>query len=483
MTRRVRTLAALSIAAHAACAAENRNESGDGTADGGLASISVSAGSEDGTNEGTAGPPGDDASAKLDLASNSSQTSDSGGNPGDCPGSSGGGRGDVEFSTIWIANSPEGTVSKIDTRTAQELGRYYTGPSMGADDPSRTSVNLRADVAVANRAGGIVKIAARVESCVDKNGNGNIDTSTAATDVLAWGEDECVLWYREILVSADPPVFEYPNCFAAAGCPHFQGPRPTAWDQGEAGDPCLPDTARVWTGWFDKATNVGKFWRLSGLDGTTLDEVNIPDFEPGGQTFPHGPYGGAVDGDGAFWVTGLEGPLYRIDGDTLAVERWDNPEGTMPYGIALDANGNPWLAGLDGNVLRFDATTKTWDTPITVGSGGGGAFGDGNLLRGLQIDRNGHAWIASSQPCVLVQLDTASKTLIRADIPLPGCAEAVGVSIDVDGFVWLPDKSANQAYKVDPMTYDVTTVTGLRGPYTYSDMTGAGLDLVTNPPS
>jgi hypothetical protein len=28
----------------------------------------------------------------------------------------------------------------------------------------------------------------------------------------------------------------------------------------------------------------------------------------------------------------------------------------------------------------------------------------------------------------------------------------------------------------------VLTVSGLVSPYTYSDMTGAGLDLVTNPP-
>lgn len=34
------------------------------------------------------------------------------------------------------------------------------------------------------------------------------------------------------------------------------------------------------------------------------------------------------------------------------------------------------------------------------------------------------------------------------------------------------------------MDYSIAlTVTGLVGPYTYSDMTGAGLDLVVNPPA
>ncbi|MBL8943317.1 MAG: hypothetical protein JNK45_09230 [Myxococcales bacterium] len=57
------------------------------------------------------------------------------------------------------------------------------------------------------------------------------------------------------------------------------------------------------------------------------------------------------------------------------------------------------------------------------------------------------------------------------------------MSIDVDGFVWVPDQGANLAYKVDPGNYSTTTTPGLVQPYTYSDMTGAGLGLVTNPPA
>ena len=65
---------------------------------------------------------------------------------------------------------------------------------------------------------------------------------------------------------------------------------------------------------------------------------------------------------------------------------------------------------------------------------------------------------------------------------MPGCGTPVGVSIDFEGFVWVVDQNGT-AYKVDPNTYQVVlTVAGLVGPYTYSDMTGAGLDLVVNPP-
>jgi len=31
---------------------------------------------------------------------------------------------------IWVPNSYEGTVSKVDTKTGKELGRYITGPSL-----------------------------------------------------------------------------------------------------------------------------------------------------------------------------------------------------------------------------------------------------------------------------------------------------------------------------------------------------------------
>ena len=67
-------------------------------------------------------------------------------------GGGGNGEGELELSYIWIANTQQGTISKIDTQTMLEEGRYQAKPSNG--DPSRTSVNLQGDVAVANRPGG-----------------------------------------------------------------------------------------------------------------------------------------------------------------------------------------------------------------------------------------------------------------------------------------------------------------------------------------
>ncbi|PCC69620.1 hypothetical protein SAMN02745121_06428 [Nannocystis exedens] len=57
-----------------------------------------------------------------------------------------------------------------------------------------------------------------------------------------------------------------------------------------------------------------------------------------------------------------------------------------------------------------------------------------------------------------------------------------GISVDVDGQVWMVDTEANGARVVDPETHAVTFVGGLVGPYTYSDMTGWALKNVVGAP-
>ena len=100
---------------------------------------------------------------------------------------------ELEFSYIWIANTGEGTVSKIDTQTLEEVGRFQTRPDTFGS-PSRTSVSRAGNVAVANRHGGVVKIYADHADCADTNGQAGIQTSTDATP-LPWGQDECIAWF------------------------------------------------------------------------------------------------------------------------------------------------------------------------------------------------------------------------------------------------------------------------------------------------
>jgi DNA-binding beta-propeller fold protein YncE len=403
------------------------------------------------TETGSGGVPGDDnGEEKLDVRAPGETDG-----AGDCMGP--GMMGGEAFSVIWIANSPEGTVSKIDTATREELGRFWSGPDEGGDDPSRTSVNLRGNVAVTNRSGSITKIAAADADCVDANGDGMITTSQGPMDVLAWGEDECVLWHQDLPHDDD----------------NRHGPRPTAWDADE-NDPCDDDNARVWVGWYDHPGNAGYFRHLEGNTGSTIQEAMEPNWDASDDQNDYGPYGGAVDRDGDFWVSGRSpGPLIEIDHVMYTIRRFEVPDGTEPYGIAMDANGHPWMAGTDGSMLHFDPDAEAFDViPVA------------NVLRGVMVDANGFAWGAANEPCGAVQVDTTTLMVINAAIALPGCVDPVGVSIDSDGYVWLPDREANLAFKVDPITYTAaTTITPLTEPYTYSDMTGFGLGLVTTPPA
>jgi hypothetical protein len=408
--------------------------------------------------DGTADATDEDADAdgtsgiKLDFGS----LGDEGNNVGDCGGGAMG-EPEYEFSIIWIGNSGEGTVSKIDTVTALELARYRTGPGDNPD-PSRTSVNLFGDVAIGNRTGSVVKIAADLDRCVDANQDGMITTSQGPADVLPWGSDECVLWYHE--VGFDLGVD------GSTG-----GPRAIAWDAGEPGPDGCPQNPKVWVGWRDQPNPSIILRRLDGETGAIDAEVGVPDWTC---NWGHGTYGGATDKQRNFWGLSTLGTLVRVDGETLAVTRFDNPQaGRVVYGIALDADGNPWLGGWDGSLWKFDVATTAWLDRGVVGTSG--------RMRGLAIDGDGHAWIAGNEPCGLIRYDTLGAT-VNPLIELPGCVEPVGVSIDAAGFVWVVDRGASTAYKVDPdLEVVVETVGGLVMPYTYSDMTGAGLDLVVNP--
>jgi cysteine-rich repeat protein len=351
------------------------------------------------------------------------------GNPGDL------------LSFIWIANSGEGTVSKIETKTGIEVGRYR----VQGGNPSRTSVNLLGDVAVSSRdPGGVTKIAARIDDCVDKNGDNVIQTSKGPNDILALGQDECVLWTKVI----PSPGYGY-------------GPRATAWE-GAAPDPdtCISPPPRLWFGWMDNA-NVAHFERVDGTTGVTLDTVTMP--WGGG----YSPYGGAVNAAGDFFATGLNTqPAIKIDAKTLEITNFGIPQGCK-YGMTLDNEGNIWNGGcIGGHVFTYNMQEAKW-TDI--------GWAQGDRVNGVMADAEGNIWGAGSNPCRLVHVDAKTKSFVNANIPIPGCSSPWGVSIDYEGYVWIVDMG-NQAFKIDPDTYELKlTVTGLVNPYTYSDMTGAAL--------
>lgn len=422
---------------------------------------SAGSGGSEGTGGGMdseGGDPGSETGGggiRLDVGSGSGSGGGEGGTPGDC------GCGNNEWSYVFIANSGQGTVSKINTRTLQEEGRYITRPD-GAGNPSRTSVSVdgRA-VAVANRHTGIVKIWARPEFC-DPNANGRpgLQTSTGRNDVLPWGEDDCIAWHTPF--------------------PDFTNQRPVQWTSGTLNpSSCRYEDQKIWTVTGKGGNSPGLcgaqgVWvhRLDGETGAIEDTIHLPesDFNCDQANIGAGlgAYGGAVDVDGNLWFHGFgNNTLVRVDFQTLAYEVASPRSG---YGITVDTEGRVWFGGL----TRFDYATRQWD--MAVLPGGAGLADNGGVAQDLQR----RMW-ASDGAAGVVWADMDTMT-VGDRIALPGSNTVKGVSVDIDGFIWAVRFGDTRAYKIDPDTYQIESYDGLNDPYTYSDMTGGALSNVTCTP-
>jgi len=351
------------------------------------------------------------------------------------------------FDFIWIANTSQNTVSKINTMTGIEEGRYLVGP--GQTNASRTSVNQFGDVVVSSRhEGRVTKVAALEVRCQDKNNNGMIETSKDST-FLPWGLDECVNW--------DTPI-PSPS--------YTHGPRATAWEAVKQDEiTCEMPVPRVWIGYKDQA-NAAHFVRLAGDDGTILDDVVLPNWSTS-----FSPYGGAVNSEGDFIITGYNNDrVLVIDAETLEITDLGLPPGSAKYGMGVQGNGDIWVGSFSGTHNLFH---YKWDAQEWVGLGSA----SGSIL-GVAADKEGRIWGAGTGPCRLVKADAETDSYLETNIALPGCGQPWGVSIDNEGYVWVVDK-ANKAYKVDPDSHNVELIFDkLVNPYTYSDMTGQGLQLV-----
>ncbi len=394
------------------------NASNSGSQSGSGPGTSASGGDTDGSGGGASDSDG----PKFDIASPDGGSA--------CGGAKGGGGGGSEtFSYIWIANSSQGTVSKINTQTLVEEGRYLTRSDGAAGSPSRTSVNLNGNMAVANRSGGITAFWSNPEDC-DPNANGVPGLQTASdANFLPWGEDDCLRWHTPINASSNRPAAWAPGVWSDSECRYVNN---KFWTAARGGD--------------DPGTRV---MLLDGETGVIEQTIQIPEFT--GIT-----YGGAVDGDGNFWGHQSGGSqLFFVDRETFQYQIYDGPGDS--YGIAVDDNGKPWTCYL--GVHRLDPATGVWDHNNSINSSYGGCMSDGA----------GTMWL-SHDPLLGIDINTM-QVVQSLDIP----QDIHGVSIDFDGYVWGVPIAGSVAYRIDPTTGAVDTIPGLVGAYTYSDMTGFAL--------
>ena len=461
------SMALVSLVVLAACG-EDEGTDPFGGGGGSSGSDSMTAGSADSTRGSSpTGNDSDSTSGSTAATSEGSEESDGGSDGGiklDVGSPTGGfGSCECELDYLWVADYEASTVAKINTKTLEIEAAYLTRED-AAGNPSRTSVNLAGDVAVANRHGGLVKFYGDVADCQESNGIPGIQTSTGPNDVLPWNEEECRAWFVDIPTTNQ---------------------RPVAWTAGDSTPgACDAANADVWTvgsavpGLFPgQGGNGGVIaYLIDGQTGAIEEEVAVDGFSGSG----FGAYGGAVDAAGNLFFSPLgtfsPGKLARVDKQSLAPTIWDIPQGVSPYGITVDHLGRVWLSSTIGSLAaRFDPSTQTWDVLEGFGGGSGLAEGPDNWM-----------YLSSGSTVRAVDLESMQVGGVWTT------DESVkGVSFDAEGFLWAvtyrdtkDPMSEAAAYKIDVMTMTTEgVVPGLEDPYTYSDMTGNALGTVACAPA
>jgi sugar lactone lactonase YvrE len=344
------------------------------------------------------------------------------------------GSSEEEAGYAWIANTGEGTVSKIDIDTLVEVGRFRVGlTGTGVDAPSRTAVDSYQSAYVANRAfdvqGSVTKIAGLERYCEDRNGNGTIETSHDSTP-LPLGEDECVLWTAPVGgVNGIPRalVIDFGGLDAIGGYP--------------------------WVGLFNEM----RFYKLDPSDGHVLETVDVNVHT----------YGAAIDSEGWIWISGRNSyaiqRFHHIGGvvePPIAIPS-SECSGNNPYGICLDRDDRVWVGILSGSgACRYDPDSATW---FFVNLGGSG--------RGVAVDEDNVMWVSNYDNTQLHSFNADDGSGLGT-WALPGAYPAVGVGVDKNHRIWTIMQGSNTADVFNPATSTFQSTSVGATPYTYSDFLG-----------
>ncbi|MGC8989971.1 MAG: hypothetical protein ACP5MD_07615, partial [Verrucomicrobiia bacterium] len=360
----------------------------------------------------------------------------------------------LTFPYIWVPNSNESTVSKLDTRTGRELARYRTGPEKFNDlplnhNPSRTTIDQQGNCWVANRQTGTAVKIGLLENgqYKDRNGDGIIQTSRdtnndgdiTGDELLPWGMDECVL-FEIVLIPNKEGTFT-PGTYEGSYADDNWNPGP----RGVAVDA----NGNVWLGTY----GTQKFYLVDGISGRILKTVDF-------SSVPHHSYGAVIDAHGILWSSSLD------DNNVL---RLDPPDGSFRvvdightvYGLGLDRSNHLFIAGWRSDKLsRLNIITGEKDWTINASP----------MSRGVAVTEDGDVWTADSGPGTVSRF--SNDGVFKESIPVGNTP--TGVSIDAAGKVWVVNYGDEYVKRIDPVANRVDLEHRIIGGrhYGYSDMTG-----------
>jgi hypothetical protein len=363
---------------------------------------------------------------------------------------------------IWVPNR-EGSVSKVDTITGNELGRYFTSPFPRGDsgDPSRTTVDLEGNCWVGNRrAGSVVKIGLfELGKWIDRNGDSICQTSTdlnndgniSPDEMLPWGEDECVLM-EVVLVPGYEGVY-VPGTFDGAYDRNYYGTAPRGL--------AIDSLNNLWA-----STYSGK--KFYYIDGETGMIMRVESFAH----LNHNSYGAIIDRYGKIWSSGAGTTTLMCMDSTVTPATFtilDFPY--TVYGIGLDYADHLYITHYSTTRLTcVNITSMTIEWVITHSE----LYG----ARGVVATKDNNIWIAESARTRVVRFDENGTFINIYEVgPNP-----TGVSVDSEGKVWACNLGDDFISRIDPINNTVDLkkrIYNSMGHYSYSDMTGIVARTIT----
>ncbi len=351
---------------------------------------------------------------------------------------------------IWVPNDAQASVSKMDTRTGREIGRYRTCPEGVNGLPSRTTVDLFGNCWVGNRQCGTVVKIGLLESgqFLDRNHNGVAETSQdlngdgdiTGSELLAWGQDECVLY--EVVVIAGREGTFVPGTYTGGYVNDYNTPGPRGMAVDAQGN--------VWAGTY----GTQKYYYLDGSSAQILRTVDVSSVD-------HTPYGAVIDAAGIVWSSGAgKNHLLRLNpaDDSFSVLNL----GHVVYGLGLDRNNQLFVSSSDnsGSLSRVNVLTALKDWTVRLYN-----------AQGVTVTDDGDVWEANYDRNVVTRWsnDGVLKTTIA------GVSTPCGMSVDAAGRVWVTDRGDEYIHRIDPATDAIDLskrILSSGSHYGYSDMTG-----------
>jgi streptogramin lyase len=325
----------------------------------------------------------------------------------------------------WVVNSGSGNSVSLVASDGREIRRHWVAPKGIVGDPSRTAVDSKGNAWVGNRGTNtLVKIAFDEKDCIDKNGNGKIETSddknedgiVDENEMLPFDEDECIV--ANIRLGSNSGVKKIRAV-------------------------CIDKNDNVYAGhWSD-----GKLFYVS-YDGQILNEWKLPNT----------PYGCVVDDDGNVWVSGLSTNIIaKLNSKDNSISTYN--AGKTTYGIWRGKDSIVFTTWSGSSIVKISKNmNKIWEYYSYSLSG----------ARGVFVDQDDNVYAVGSSSSQVVKVDKDGK-FVKA---MPTCNTPTGISMDSEGNIWVicMNDGGVRIYDKDLNVLSEFVIRGSH--YGYSDFTG-----------